>query len=96
MLRITVELVPFGKEAEKRLLGTATIVNDGTGSILSGNYYADFSKSRRPTVHWKRVEVKDFPRERYNHWRLLYLALKAATEADKEKGGVQSTKRFRY
>ncbi len=38
MLRITVELVPLGDEAQAQVLGTATITNDGTGSETKGNY----------------------------------------------------------
>jgi hypothetical protein len=38
MLRITVELVPFGKEEYKRTLGGLEITNDGTGTYAVGNY----------------------------------------------------------
>lgn len=38
MIRVTVELVPWGKEAEKKTIGTMVIVNDGTGSREMGNY----------------------------------------------------------
>ncbi len=42
MLRIRVELVPFGEEAEARDIAQAIIYNDGTGDIGTGNYIAGF------------------------------------------------------
>jgi hypothetical protein len=38
MLRIIIELVPFGKEELKRTIGGMTIANDGTGDHEYGNY----------------------------------------------------------
>jgi len=38
MLRITIDLVPFGKEELKREIGQITIINDGTGDYKLGNY----------------------------------------------------------
>lgn len=38
MLRITVELVPFGKEEFKKDIGEIIIINDGTGDYKLGNY----------------------------------------------------------
>lgn len=38
MLRITIDLVPLGKEEFKREIGKITIVNDGTGDYRIGNY----------------------------------------------------------
>jgi len=38
MLRITIELVPFGKEEFKRTIGGINIINDGTGDTKYGNY----------------------------------------------------------
>lgn len=44
MLKVTIEIVPFGIEAAKRKLGVLSISNDGKGNSLIGNYklrYAD-------------------------------------------------------
>jgi len=38
MLRITIELVPHGKEEFKRTIGGINIINDGTGNTKYGNY----------------------------------------------------------
>jgi hypothetical protein len=38
MLRITIELVPFGREAYKRTIAGINIINDGTGDVDIGNY----------------------------------------------------------
>jgi len=38
MLRITIEIVPFGNEEEQRILSIINIINDGTGSPRYGNY----------------------------------------------------------
>ncbi len=45
MLRITVEIVPFGNELLKKPIGVMTITNDGTyrGILNAGNY--DISQS---------------------------------------------------
>jgi hypothetical protein len=40
MLRCTIELIPFGKELEKRALSEILISNDGTGNTDIGNYRA--------------------------------------------------------
>jgi len=38
MLRVTIEIVPFGNEAQKRTIEVIHIANDGTGSNLVSNY----------------------------------------------------------
>lgn len=38
MLRITIDLVPFGHKELTRKLGEIEIINDGTGSPEVGNY----------------------------------------------------------
>ncbi len=74
MLRITVELLPFGNEARKRTLATGTITNLGTGSKTQGNYFADFRDAAgRP---WRHCTVTGFPRKRLLAWDLLYRVLK--------------------
>ena len=40
MLRITVELVPFGDENRKRKIGEMVIANDGSGDIETASYQA--------------------------------------------------------
>lgn len=38
MLRVTIDLLPYGDESKKETLHTIDIVNDGTGSEWAGNY----------------------------------------------------------
>ena len=38
MLRITIDLIPFGSEAHKTNLATVDVVNDGSGNGIIGNY----------------------------------------------------------
>lgn len=42
MLRITVEIVPYGIESQAREIGKGYIVNDGTGDSNKGNYSCKF------------------------------------------------------
>ena len=38
VVKVTVELLPFGRESDKKLLGTIIIGNDSTGTMKIGNY----------------------------------------------------------
>ena len=75
MIRITVELVPFGYETMKRTIGTATIVNDGTGKPRQtrGNYNVKLMTAAGRL--WKECRVEGFPRTRLGAWDILYRAL---------------------
>jgi hypothetical protein len=42
VIRITVQLLPYGSDAQARTIAVGTIINDGTGSTKQGNYNADF------------------------------------------------------
>lgn len=75
MLRVTIELVPQGREAAKRTIAVGTIVNLGTGRPSSGNYFVDLRDAAgRP---WKHCTLTGFPRKRLLSWDLLYRALKS-------------------
>ena len=82
MVRVTVELLPFGRENDEKgksiikHLGTCRIVNDGTRSHDRGNYKVTLSTFHSPKQVWKKGEVKDFLRIERGPWDLLYLALK--------------------
>ena len=41
MIRVTVDIIPFGVEAKKKTITEIKIDNDGTGDVFTGNY--DFS-----------------------------------------------------
>lgn len=47
MIRVTVELLPYGYEEGKRTIASGTITNDGTGTIEVGHYRAQFKSDGR-------------------------------------------------
>lgn len=74
MLRIRIELIPFGTLPVKNSW-EAHIWNDTTGSRQIGNYlFKIFRKNSTQTI-WKGGEIKDFKREQWSVWYLLYLCL---------------------
>lgn len=48
MLRITIELVPYGNEDEASKIATMLIANEGTGDYKVGNYAYAYDYSDRP------------------------------------------------
>ena len=59
MLRVTVELLPFGDESAKKTLTTFDIANNGTGDVEYGNYDVRLSYLDR----WYRNVVVDHLRD---------------------------------
>jgi hypothetical protein len=80
MIRITIELLPLGREEHKRHLGTAEIWNDASGDGNTGNYKFRLSKWGGKNELWKSGEIKGFPRQSRGAWDLLYLCLKSVLE----------------
>jgi hypothetical protein len=84
MIVVRVELWPGGDPSKAVRLGTATIVNDGSGTASRGNYFAAFGKrgSTFRDLKQKRPlrigRVVNFPRKQQNAWQLLGLALYSA------------------
>ncbi len=78
MIKVTMELWPFGEEKYKTHLGTAIIGNDATGTVTSGNYNITLSKAGKgmEDAVWKRGRVEGFKRKKKLAWDLLYLALR--------------------
>lgn len=80
MLRVTIEIVPFAIEEEKKTLGVIEIVNDLTGSLESGNYQvtlsdeAPFTKDGKVDI-WRRVKLKGFRRRAFGPYHILLAAL---------------------
>jgi len=80
MVVVRIELWPFGREFGKRLLGIATISNDGTGNEKYGNYNVRLSHSGKYSGRkgtWKKGSVEKHRRS-LSPYHLLYKALKAA------------------
>ena len=70
MLKITVELLPYGREEGKRLLGAMLIANDGTGTPEVGNYVATMHSEytgKKPRV----ARLRNFKRRKQSCWSLV-------------------------
>jgi len=86
MIRVTVEIVPFGREDAKRVIGTAEIVNDNSGDREFGNYNSVVNDAFGDPLH--NVRVEKFPRLELDSWDLLYRVLKKAYGGKKPKNGM--------
>lgn len=84
MIRVTIQLLPFGSEAKARHLGTIDIANDGTGTAERGNYKVRLAGFRGPHTRWREGAVRDFPRISRGPYDLLLRAL-AATVGDRAR-----------
>jgi hypothetical protein len=81
MLRIRVEVVPFGVESDSREIGQMLIANDGTGDSSSGNYVFVYANT-----HGEHYEgtVKNFARKN-GFWELISECLADPSEVDNEE-----------
>lgn len=77
MLKITIELMPFGYKStgKSKIIGTGFITNDGTGNEGFGNYRAVFRRTRGVQRGVQNSTVKNFARKQRSAWDLLMLAL---------------------
>lgn len=81
MIRVTVELISAISPSRNRVLGIATISNDGHKFTETNGVRSDYDvEINQAGQHfdqiWKRTRVLDFPRKRLGAWDLLYRALK--------------------
>ena len=83
MIRVTVEIVPFGIEGEKHTIGTAEITNLRTGNWETGNYEAHLVE--RMEDEPITVPVTGFKRLESNAWELLYQVLNQVYGRPKKK-----------
>lgn len=87
MIRVTIEIVPHGDEGRARVIGSGTIINDGTGTPDSGNYEYNIT-FRDHTVSGK---YTGYPRGVHGPWYLLFKILQQVfknKEAVNEDKGV--------
>ena len=80
MIRVRVDLVPFGNEDEAKEIGQLVLANDGYGNVFTGNYvfvYADNSGKEHEG------SVKDFPRNE-GIWKLIAECLNSNLEPHDE------------
>lgn len=75
MIRVTIELLPYGLEANKRNIGTLEIANDGTGTPQRGNYKVRLAKAGLPKSTWRTGAVVGFPRLKLGPYDLLLRCL---------------------
>lgn len=79
MIRVTVELLPYGRESDKRTLAVGEIANTGIGTSKSGYYRCRFGRvGTHSPLNGRSSEVVCFPRKRLNVWHLLARALRNA------------------
>jgi hypothetical protein len=79
MLRVTVELFPFGDENYKKVITIFDIANDGTGTCDNGNYKIRTS----PSGEWFDKVVTNYPRQSDNVRTLVYQALDGLKKLNK-------------
>jgi hypothetical protein len=76
MIKITVELISAISSSRNKLLGTAIICNDGSGTETKGNYTALFRGALGG--NGKSGVIKDYPRKAVSIWNLIRRACEAA------------------
>ena len=76
MIYIPIELWPYGDKKRKRTIGSAIIVNDGTGTVETGNYNITIGDDMG---YVERYRVEGFERKR-PIWDLLYEILRKVKE----------------
>ena len=80
MIVVKIELWPFGRYKDRREIGRAIIINDGTGDEKLGNYKVEFKHSGiyyGKDGNYKTGKVKGFSRS-LSPYHLLARALKGA------------------
>lgn len=75
MLKVTIELIP-AQGGDRKVIATAHINNDGTGTTVKGNYTAVFYNDRGVMV--ANSKVRGFDRIGEGPWLLLHDALVGA------------------
>lgn len=84
MIRVTIELWPYGREENKKTLGVIHIANDATGTPHRGNYQAKFRRSSKSLgslviEKWSpAIRVCGFPRRSLTVYDLLLRVLAVA------------------
>ena len=76
MIKITVELWPFGDESNKKTIATAKIWNDGTGSPFTGSYGYELSGANNQEM--KVGFLGEYKRRDFHVWWLIAAVLREA------------------
>lgn len=75
MIRVTVELLPYGSAEGRKTLGVLDIANDGMGSYSLGSYWGQIH-SDCDGRRWSDVRIEDFPRTTLTVWDLIFRILR--------------------
>lgn len=92
MIRVRVDLVPFGNEDDAKEIGQLVIANDGYGNVFTGNYvfvYADDKGNENEG------SVKDFPRQQ-GIWKLISECLNSKFESHDQELVEKLWERLNY
>lgn len=76
MIKVTVELWPFGDEATKKTIATARVWNDGSGNPFEGSYGYELKDGSDKTM--RAGFLGEFHRTRFSVWWLLAAVLRSA------------------
>lgn len=76
MLKVKIELLPFGMTSVPSKVWIAHIWNDASGTKQIGNYLFKIFQMNSNDKVWRGGEVKNFKRKEWSVWYLLYLCLK--------------------
>jgi hypothetical protein len=78
MLRLTIELWPFGDKRAAKLIKEVIIVNDGTNPnpIDKADYKVQVRDHYGTESQWKRKYIVGYPRRKYDAMYLTYLILR--------------------
>jgi len=72
LIKITIEVIPFGQEYLREIIAIGSIINNGSGDIKYGNYtYKFYSEDKL----WREGKIKKFFRLDQNVWKLLQKCL---------------------
>lgn len=76
MIKVTLELIPFGDISKIQTIGIAAIANDGSGNLEVGNYnYVVGTIFAGETTEKIMGRLEEFKRDD-GAWKLLYEVLK--------------------
>jgi hypothetical protein len=81
MIRVRVEIVPFGVESDSREVGQMVIANDGTGDNFHANYGFVYSNTHG---EYSEGTVKNFARKN-GFWELISECLSDPSKVDNEE-----------
>lgn len=78
MLRLTLELLPYGQEKAKKFIKRVEIANDGRAEdfIHYADYKVKVNDNPYTEAKWKQKYITAYPREKYDALYLCYLVLR--------------------